>query len=160
MNLLCKPEANQIIKDLGYRRVEDKVVRYELICGIDHRFLTQEIADSLYQSRFKRIRIAWDGPFTEQRSVKKTILKLIKAGYKNKELMVFMVCNYRIKFEECLDKLDLCKIWRVKVADCYFDGQVMPHVIPMFWSGSEIKTFRRKVRTHNQMVNFGVDPER
>lgn len=36
MNLLCKKEALRIIKVLGHKRVNGKVVRYELICGIDH----------------------------------------------------------------------------------------------------------------------------
>lgn len=159
MNLLCKPEALSIIQNLGSRQVNGKVVHYELICGIDHRFLTQEIADALYQNRFKRIRLAWDGKYSDQMRINDAIKKLLKAGYKRNELMVFMVCNHRISYDECLLKLDLCKVWNVKVADCYFDGQVMPHVIPMFWSGQQIKTFRSKVRRHNQLVIFGIDPE-
>jgi len=163
MNLLCKPEAYDIIKALGSLRVNGKVIYYELICGIDHRFLTQEIANTLHKNRFQRIRIAWDGPFKDQRKIKKTIKTLQKAGYKNKELMVFMVCNYRIPMSECLDKLDLCKIWRVKVSDCYFDGQKQRSrdpIIPEFWSGPDIKLFRHKVRIHNIMVNFGIDATR
>ena len=91
--------------------------------------------------------------------VKIAINKLVKAGYKTKHLMLFMVCNWRVSFEECLSKLDLCKIWRVKVSDSYFDGLVMPHVVPVFWNLKEIKEFRKKVRKHNQLVIHGVDPE-
>jgi hypothetical protein len=160
MNLLCKPEALAIIEELGKKRVNKKVVYYELICGIDHRFLTQEIADALYINRFKKIRLAFDGYMkTEQVTVKNAIKKLIKAGYKSRQLMVFIVCNWRIDIEECMNKLDLCKIWRVKVSDSYFDGLVMPHVIPIFWTMKEIKTFRKKVRKHNQLVIHGLDPE-
>jgi len=159
MNLLCKPEALTIIEELGIKRVKNKVVYYELICGIDHRFLTQEIANALHKNRFKKIRLAFDGRYSEQRTIKAAIDKLLKGGYKSKELMVFMICNWRIILDECLNKLDLCKIWRVKVADCYFDGQIMPKVIPMFWKMTEIETFRKKVRKHNQLVNFGIDPE-
>jgi hypothetical protein len=159
MNLLCKPEALSLIVELGNRRVNGKVVEYELICGIDHRFLTQEIANALYANRFRRIRLAWDGPFKDQKRIKKAVELLLKAGYKNHDIRVFMVTNYRIPIAECLQKLDLLKIWRVQAVDCYFDGQVMPHVIPMFWTGSEIKEFRHKVRKHNMMVNFGIDPE-
>lgn len=159
MNLLCKPEALSIIEDLGSRRVKGKVVEYELICGIDHRFLTQEIADALYKNRFRRMRLGWDGLYSDQIRIKKAIDRLLKAGYKRHDIMVFMVCNYRIAYEECLLKMDLCKVWNVKVADCYFDGQVMPHVIPMFWSGPEIREFRAKTRRHNHLVLFGIDPE-
>jgi hypothetical protein len=164
MNLLCKPQALQIIRDLGEKRVNGKVVVYDLLCGIDRRFLTQKMANALYGSRFRKIRFAWDGSFSEQREIKKTIKILRKAGYRSTtSLMVFILCNYRIKIEECLDKLDICKVWRVQVADCYFDGQKKRRrdpIIPVFWSGSEIKKFRHKVRTHNIMVNFGVDVER
>lgn len=60
MNLLCKKEALQIIRTLGEKKVDGKVVYYELICGLDYRFLTPQIADALKKYRFKRIRIAWD----------------------------------------------------------------------------------------------------
>ena len=159
MNLLCKPQCLQIINDLGAIKVNGKVVTYELICGIDYRFLTQEIANALYKNRFRKIRLAWDGSYVAQKSIKKAIDTLLKAGYKRKEIMVFMVCNYRITPEECELKLDLCKVWNVQVCDCYYDGQVMPRVVPMFWSMEQIKHFRHKVRKHNQIVNFGVDPE-
>jgi hypothetical protein len=47
MNLLCHKEALDIIKFLGDQKVNNKVVYYELLCGIDYRFLTQEIANAL-----------------------------------------------------------------------------------------------------------------
>lgn len=160
MNLLCKPEALQIIQDLGSCRVDNKVIHYELMCGIDYRFLTQEIADLLYKNRFINMRLAWDGSYRDQQyKIKLAIEKLEKVGYKRKYLMMFIVCNYRISYEDCCLKLDLCKVWNVKVSDCYFDGQVMPHVVPIFWTGLEIKNFRKKVRIHNHLVTFGYDPD-
>lgn len=159
MNLLCKPEALNIIRELGKKRVNGKVVYYELICGIDHRFLTQEVADVLHSNRFKRIRLAWDWHYRDQMTIKKAVDRLLKAGYKRNDLMVFMVCNWRIPYEENMLKLDLLKVWNVKACDCYFDGQTSPHVIPIFWTSEEIESFRKKVRKHNQLVNFGFDPE-
>ena len=53
MNLLCKPQAWDIINDLGNVRVNGRVVEYELICGIDYRFLTERIAKALKRSRFR-----------------------------------------------------------------------------------------------------------
>ena len=47
MNLLAKPEAQGIIKELGKKRVNKKVVHYELICGIDYRFMSQDTANLL-----------------------------------------------------------------------------------------------------------------
>jgi len=122
MNLLCKPEALQIIRELREKRVNGKVVYYQLVCGIDYRFLTQEIAEALKKSRFKRIRLAWDGHYSEQRKIKKAIDQLVKVGYKRKEVMLFFLCNYKIiSFDENMLKLDLAKVWNIKVCDCYFD---------------------------------------
>ncbi len=159
MNLLCHEEALEIIKELGRRRYNNKVIYYELICGIDWRFLTQEIASALKQSRFKNMRLAWDMGFEDQYKIKDALKLLSYAGYSNKEITFFMICNWRITYEENLEKLDLCKIWNVKVADCWFDNQLSPHIIPIHWKSEQIKDFRSKVRKHNQLINFGINPE-
>ena len=44
MNLIYKPKALEIIKELGRRRYNKKDIKYSLQCGIDWRFLNQEIA--------------------------------------------------------------------------------------------------------------------
>ncbi len=159
MNLLCKPEALSIIDELWGKRVRGKVVYYELICGIDYRFLTQEIANHLKLARFINIRLAWDWWYKNQYAIHKAIEMLSTAGYESKKLMVFMVCNWKIPYQENLKKLDLCKIWNVKVSDCYFDNQVSPKIKPIHWNTVEIRDFRRRVRKHNQLVTFGIDPE-
>lgn len=159
MNLIYKPKALDIIKELGLKKVNNKVVYYELICGIDYRYMTQELATALKENRFINIRLAWDHSIHNQKKIKACIDMLLKAGYNSKELMVFMVCNWKIPYIHNMFKLDLCKIWRVKVHDAYFDNQLPPKVKPIHWDAEQIKKFRRKVRTHNQMVNFGIDPE-
>ncbi len=172
MNLLCKKSALSCIRELGTLRVKGKPIQWDLVCGADYRYMTQEIANAFYESHFSNvgfdsklhknriIRLAWDGKYSEQFKIKKAIGMLVKAGFKTKEIMLFMQANYRlVNFEECLLKLDLCKVWNVKVCDCYYDGQIGAHIVPVFWSGEEIKSFRMKVRKHNQLVNFGIDPE-
>lgn len=159
MNLLCKPEAIDIISELGKWKVNHKVVHYELICGIDHRFLTQTLANLLKKNRFQNIRLAWDWGYKDQLLIKDAITKLVRAGYKSENIMVFQICNWRIPYSENLKKLDLCKVWNVKVCDCYFDGQTSPKIVPIYWTDSEIKDFRRRVRKHNQLVNFKMDPQ-
>jgi hypothetical protein len=173
MNLLCKPEASEIIRDLAFKRVNGKPVFYELVCGVDYRFLTESLASMLFYARFgyvgfdakihknnRTIRLAWDGKYSEQRKIKNAIEMLTGAGYKSEDIMVFMQCNYSLcSFEECLLKLDLCKVWNVRVCDCYFDGQIGDRIRPVYWGEQEIKSFRAKCRKHNQLVNFGVDPE-
>jgi len=160
MNLLCKREAIHIIEGLGSTRVNEKVVYYELICGVDWRFLTQELANSLRKNRFKKIRVAWDFGFAHQKSIKKAIEMLRKAGYKGAdEIMVFMVCNWKVGYEVNLRKLDLLKVWRVQASDRWFDNQLPPNIHPVHWTKEQIKVFRSKCRKHNHLVTFGIDPE-
>ena len=159
MNLLSKLKAPDILVKLAETRVNSRVVYYELVCGVDYRFLTPIIANMLKQSRFKRMRLAWDFGYKEQFRIKKALDSLLRAGYRNKDLMIFMICNWNITYEECIKKLYLCAIWSVKVADCYFDGQTPPNIEPIGWTAEQIKGFRKRVRKHNQLVNFGIDPE-
>jgi hypothetical protein len=159
MNLTAKPKAIEIINDLGSRRVNNKVIHYELLCGVDYRYSTQLMANALHDNRFKNIRLAWDYGFKQQRIFKKIIGYYIKAGYEPRDIMIFMICNWRTPYEENLMKLDLAKIWGVQVSDCYFDNQVSPNIKPIHWTGLQIKDFRKKCRKHNQMVNYRIDPE-
>jgi len=159
MNLIYKPKVIEILNDLGSRRVNNKVVYYELICGVDYRFLTQEVANALKRNRFKNIRISWDFSLNLQKRIKQAIGFLLKAGYNPKEITIFMICNWKVTYSDNCKKLDLCKVWNVKCADCYFDNQTSPNIKPINWTPEQIKKFRKKVRKHNQLVNFGIDPE-
>lgn len=160
MNLLCKEEALIIITELGEKKANNKVIYYELICGIDYRFLTQEIADALKKSRFRKIRLAWDWTMKDQYKVKDAVDMLKKAGYISNRIMVFIICNWRIPYEQACRKLELLKVWNVQVADCYFDNQTFKGgVIPLHWRDAQNKDFRKRSRRHNQLVNFGIDPD-
>ena len=159
MNLLYKPKAVGILKELANKRVNNKVVHYELVCGIDWRNMSQEKANLLKKGRFQNIRFAWDGSFKHQMKIKDCLDMLIKAGYNSKLISCFMVCNWEIPYSERIRQLDLLKIWKVKVNDCWFDNQISPNIKPIFWKVDEIKHFRKKCRKHNQLVTFGIDPE-
>lgn len=160
MNLLAFPQAYDTIWELGIRRVLGRIIRYTLVCGIDYRFLNDRIASSLKESRFYDVRIAWDWWYSDQFKIQKAIRLLESAGFKARtDLEIFMICNWEIPYSECLKKLDLCKYWNVRVADCYFDGQVSPNIDPIGWTKDEIIDFRGKVRKHNQLVGFHIDPE-
>ena len=159
MNLLSKPQALDIIKDLGKIKVDGKAVYYELVCGIDYRYLTALIARALKKSRFKNIRLAWDYGLADQYKILDAINLLHGEGYKQKDLMIFMICNWQIPFNICLKKMYLCAVWGIKVSDCYFDGQVAPRIKPLGWTAEEIHRFRAMARKHNQYVRFGIDPE-
>jgi hypothetical protein len=157
MNLLASPHAKKIIQELGNKLVGGKKVYYELICGIDYRYLTDEIAKLLKENRFINIRFAWDRSMNDQKIMKQTIKKLLRAGYKSDTLSCFMLCDWKISKIECERKLDLLKVWRVKVNDCWYDNATAPNYQLNNWSLEESKDFRRKCRRHNIMVRYGVD---
>lgn len=160
MNMLCKPEALDILRSLPINN--GKKIEYEFICGIDYRFLTKEIAEEMKKHHFKRIRLAWDWFYKDQMQIRDALKIFYSVGYKPEDLIIFMICNHpSISYDECLKKLDLCKVWNVKVADCYYDNQtkINKKFIPIGWTSKQAKDFRSKVRKHNQLVLFKVDPQ-
>jgi len=159
MNFLYNPKHKERIKYLGSQKVNNKKVYYELVCGIDWRLLDQETANLLKQNGFINIRFAWDYGLDCQYRIKDCYNKLIKAGYKPKDLMVFMLCDWRVSFSECLMKLSLLKIWNVKVSDCYFDNVKPPNYKCNYWSFLECDTFRRICALHNQSLDFYIYPD-
>lgn len=159
MNLLSQPFCKEIIKKLGSKKVNNKTVYYELICGVDYRFLTQEISDLLKENHFINIRFAWDYSFTQQKLIKRCYNFLLKSGYKPKTLSCFVLCDWKNSYEDNLKKLDLLKVWNVKINDCWYDNTVSPNFQCNYWNLEQCKSFRSKCRKHNQLVLFGLDPE-
>lgn len=157
MNLLFREDIIETLKELSKIRVKGKVVRYEAVCGFDYRLLTQEKADWIKRARFIRPRLAWDEPFSEQYKIKDAVKMLVKAGYKRNDIMLFMIVNWRIPYSECLRKLDLMKVWNVKVCDCCYDGGYK-YAIPKLWTQRQLTDIRLKCRKHNKLVLFGIDP--
>jgi len=160
MNLLCKPRALDILKSLPINN--GNKIEYEFLCGIDHRFLTKEIAEEMKKHHFKRIRLAWDWFYKDQMKIRDALKILYSVGYHPEDLILFMICNHpSVSYDECLKKLDLCKVWNVKVADCYYDNQtnISKTFIPIGWKTKQARAFRKRVRKHNQLVNFKIDPQ-
>ena len=151
MNFLANPQFLEILTGLPKGK-------YELVCGVDFRLLTSEICELLAEKGFIKIRWAWDYGFSSQRK-HQHIWKMFKAaGFRAEDLSVFILANWKIPYSECLKKLDLLKVWGVKVNDCCFDGGYKI-AKPLFWDIDQIKNFRAKCRKHNQLVRFKIDPE-
>lgn len=151
MNFLANPKGKEILRSLPKKK-------WEFVCGIDFRFLDQEYANLMKEKGFIKVRWAWDYNFGQQKIHKRTLEMLLKAGYKARELSVFMLVNWKTPYIECCRKLDLLKVWNVKVNDCCWDGGYRL-AKPVYWTPEQIKKFRKKCRKHNQMVLFGIDPE-
>jgi hypothetical protein len=151
MNFLANPDHIEILNKIPKRK-------YELVCGVDYRRLTQEICDLMKNKGFIKIRWAWDHNFGMQRTHKKIWQMWLKAGYKPKDLSVFILVNWKIPFVDCVKKIDLLKVWNVKVNDCCWDGGYKI-AKAKYWTPDQIKRFRAMCRKHNQLINFKIDPE-
>lgn len=154
MNILANPNVLKIFDKLEVAQNKN----YELICGVDYRLLNEFTCRLLKDSRFIKIRWAWDYNFTQQKTHRKVFLMFKKAGYKPEELSVFILANWKIPYVECCKKLDLLKVWNVKVNDCCWDGGYKL-AKPKYWKPEHIRKFRKKCRKHNQLVLFKIDPE-
>jgi len=159
MNFLYDPKHKERIKELGEKKVNGKVVYYELICGIDWRRLDQETANLLKENRFMNIRFAWDYGIGLQYKIKDCLDKLLKAGYKKQDIMCFMLCDWKISFNECFLKLMLLKKWNVCVSDCWFNNVKPPEYQSNYWSLIECRLFRGLCAVHNQVDKFGIYPD-
>lgn len=154
MNFLANPDTSNIMSQLGLSKHSK-----ELICGIDYRLLTQDKANWLKKNGFIKIRWAWDYSFASGQKKHRKILKMfLKVGYKPEKLSVFILINWKIPYVDCVKKLDLLKVWNVKVNDCCWDGGYK-QAKPTYWKPEHIKRFRKMCRKHNQMVLFKIDPE-
>jgi len=161
MNLLCKPEALQKLRRLPARNNGNNI-EYSFICGIDYRYLTEDIALEFVKHHIKRIRLAWDWFYKDQIKIRDALKILYSVGYKSEQIMIFMICNHpSVSFNENCKKLDVCKVWNVLVADCYYDNQtkIFKKFIPIGWKTKQARDFRKRVRKHNQLVNFKIDPQ-
>ena len=158
MNFLANPDALDIIRLLGTFGYNGKRIEWELVCGVDFRLLTQEVCDALKESNFVKMRWAWDYSFNYQKKHQKIWRMFKKAGYKSRDLRVFMLVNWKIPYVDCCRKLDLLKIWGVEVADCCWDGGYKI-AKPVYWKPEHIKKFRAMCRKHDQMIIHELDPE-
>ncbi len=159
MNFLYNPKHKERIKELGDKKVNGKVIYYELICGIDWRLLDYQIAKLLKENRFVKIRFAWDHELNLQYLIKTCYKHLIKAGYKKEDITCFILCDWKISFNECLLKLELLKAWNICVSDCWFDNAKPPKYQRNYWTMEECKLFRALCTLHNHIIKFKIYPD-
>jgi len=177
-NFLANENIKEVLAGLSKLRVNNKPVRFESQSGFDGRLLENdpELAISLKKANFHNVRIAWDNSLSDLSSIKKQLDHLAAAGYKNKDIFVFMLYNYDMQYETMLKKLDYCKIWGVQIADCRYrpldslednynpgkfrTGQTKEDYyihIKGGWTDRKIRDFRKKVRQHNIWIRYAKD---
>lgn len=164
-NLLANPHIAGILDELSEFRLPDgRAVVCEAQCGVDTRLLTPDIATGLKRARFRRLRISWDGPYSDWPSVRKAVGVLEDAGYPRRDTYIFTLYNHDIPYAEMREKLEACRRWGVRVADCRYrpldstdDGyRAGPkpqdrgeYYIHPGWTDRDVRRFRRAVRHQN-----------
>lgn len=145
-NLLALKNVEDLLNVLGTMSWQGKVINYELMAGIDKEFLTSKIAKALKKNRFKVIKFAWDSTYgLEFDLVENTLNMLEGSGYRLKDTHVFMICNWKVSFDENVKKVKYLYQKGVQVSDCWFKEK--DH-----WSESERKLFRHICRRVGQLV--------
>jgi len=176
-NFLANTNVKSILEDLSNLKINGKAVLCESQSGFDGRLLERnpELGTLLRKARFQNIRIAWDNSFSDYLSIKKQINYLTIAGYKAKDISVFMVYNFDIPYAEMQKKLNYCKKLGVQITDCRYrpleaiDDNYNPQKIEgqtendyyihskAGWTDKKIRTFRKKVREHNIWIRYAKD---
>ena len=171
-NFLANEYIEEILEELKSIKYKGKVIHSECQSGFDGRLLTRKLAKKIKEARFLNPRIAWDNSFKENAKIKEQIDFLIDAGYRPREIYVFMVYNYQLPFE-IMDKKRLkCWEWGVQIADCRFRplSQTFDYYNPYNkkqtkkdyhihhnWNDAEIKQFRKNVREQNICIRHGFN---
>ncbi len=121
-NLLQNPHIENILNELIILKKHNKILWCESQSGFDGRILLKYpfLAKLIKKSGFKNPRIAWDGLYSNYKNIKKQIDLLIDAGYRSKEIFIFVLYNWNIPFSDMEKKRKKCWSWKVQIADCRF----------------------------------------
>lgn len=173
-NLLANPCIDNILDELIQLKKDKKISYVESQSGFDGRLLINnpEYAHKMKNAGFKNPKIAWDHHYSDADFIKQQLDILFEAGFKPREISVFMIYNFDIDYNEMEDKRVKCFEWGVQITDCRFrpldktDDGYNPskrkqtskeyHINPN-WTDEEVRSFRRNVRRHNICIRMGSD---
>lgn len=172
-NLLANPYIEKILNEIIEERENRNFIRCESQSGFDGMILLDKpyFAEMLKKAGFIYPRIAWDHSYKNWRNVKNQIDVLFSAGFRFKEIFVFMLYNYEIGFNEMEKKRIKCWEWKVQIADCRYRplDQTFDNYNPQAkeqtnedyyihynWTDAQIRQFRRNVRKQNMCVRQDV----
>ena len=159
--LYAHPEPLKLIKSLP-KKFNGKVIYYMFYSGLDFTFFDQEVIDAMKEVRIGRfnnkgnfingLSIAWDRGFNEKEQIKKAIDMMVNTGYSKRGIQVRMLCNGKISYSECMDKLAFLFEMKVMIDDCWFDNQIRGSVEPLYWTDWECMGFGESCRANNVAV--------
>lgn len=162
MNFLyAHPDPMGLLQSLP-RKLNNRVVKYAFLCGLDYTLLTGPLLKELKSARvgrfnkegnwIKGLSIAWDRGYDEADIFEIAIKRIESEGYLRKNIQVFMLCNGKISFKESVEKLRILKKLRVQIADCWYDNQKRGSVRPTYWFKDQCDIFGKLCRAHNIAV--------
>jgi len=173
-NLLANPQIDHLLDEIIGLKKEGKIDWCESQSGFDARIIRNRprLATKLKQAGFRAPRIAWDGAYSESDMIRKEIDILVRAGYKRRDIMIFMIYNWQNPFGEMEKKRVKCWKWRVQVSDCRYRplDQLFDNYNPhrkdqtndeyyiheeSGWTDALVKQFRMNVRRQNICVRHG-----
>lgn len=172
-NLLINPDIEILLNELIELKKKRIITKCESQSGFDGRILRKKphLAKLIKEANFKEPKIAWDGPFKTFKNRKKEIDILIDAGYKPKEISIFMLFNHDLTYNEMEEKRAKCFEWGVQIMDCRFrplqclydnynpyakTQSNLEYHINHNWTDEEVRQFRRNVRRHNICIRHNM----
>ncbi|MFY9303411.1 MAG: cobalamin-dependent protein [Atribacterales bacterium] len=175
-NFLMNPYVENILEELCKLKRDKKITWVESQSGFDGRVLMEKpyLATLIKKAGFRYPRIAWDGRFEDYEYIRKQLEMFLNAGYKSKDIFVFVLYNWEIPFEEMEKKRIKCFEWKVQIADCRFRplNQLFDNYNPhktgqtlsdyyiheqAGWNDYLVKMFRKNVREQNICVRHDLD---
>lgn len=170
-NLLANEYIEFILDELIELKKQKKIQYIESQSGVDGRILRKKpfLAFKMFKAGFKSVKIAWDGRYNTYKEVEKQLNILEQAGFKKRDLSIFMIYNTEIPYEEIEKKRIKCAEWGVQIIGCryiplnqtfdnynpYKKGQTSDdYYISENWSDEKNKQTKRNFRKHNITVRF------
>lgn len=174
-NFLYNPQIENILEELTTLKKAKEIDWCESQSGFDGSLLLERphLAKMIKEAGFRYPRIAWDWGYNNQaKSIRNQIDLLINAGYKSKEIYIFMLYNWDISFEEMERKRIRCWEWEIQIADCRYrplnqtydnyNPQVVSQTSNEYyiheeagWTDALVKQFRKNIRRQNICVRHG-----
>lgn len=170
-NFLMNPHIEAILEELRTLRNDGQIAWVESQSGLDGRVLLKKphLAAMLREMGFRYPRIAWDWGYEQVSSVERQLGILLDAGYRARDVFIFMLYNYELPFEELEEKRLKCWEWGVQIADCRYrpldqlyddyspyrrSQSGSAYYIHPSWTDQLVRAFRSNIRRHNICVRY------
>lgn len=175
-NFLENENSYNILEKIIQLREKRIIKSCESQSGFDGRLLNLDLAKLIKKAGFILPKIAWDGGVHLNNTINNQLNFLIKAGFKSREISVFMIYNWDIPINEMIEKIKFCYDWKVQITDCryrpldsdnldcYNPQKILgqsngDYFIHSNWKDWQIRLFRKLVRKGNIMTRMNWDSE-